>query len=436
MLASFRFLLLVLLAPLLEAQLLFDPGPRYMPPWAMAQPLRRIQFDYDPAASSQTNGAALEAVAENLSPGDRLEIGGGTYHIEGLFKIDIVATAATPIWIVAAPGEHVKITRSNAGQNVINVGKATPARFVVIQDIEFEGGSVGVAIWDVEDLWLDRCHIHDTGNVGISAQAVDTARLWITRNEVHDPGGTAEGIYLGSNNAARISHHSVIAQNHVHHTFGTQGEGIEVKQGSYANLIAENVVHDCNWPCIVVMGTGGMPRNIIERNLCYGSGDHTMQVQGEAIVRNNLLFDAALATFASGDHQGQVRDLTVVHNTMVNSGEAVLLNDWTSRPNMVFANNACYSQSSNALRFGGASDAGVLVTGNVIFGSTHGSSGGWTLGNGLVDFVKVTWNGNRRNARPSANSALLNAGSPTWSVLFDHRGFFRRGSLESGAFDG
>ena len=36
-------------------------------------------------------------------------------------------------------------------------------------------------------------------------------------------------------------------------------------------------------------GTAGKPVNIIERNLCRRSANSTMQVQGEAIVRNNVL---------------------------------------------------------------------------------------------------------------------------------------------------
>ncbi len=80
-------------------------------------------------------------------------------------------------------------------------------------------------------------------------------------------------------------------ENHIHNCRGDQGDGIEVKQGSWGNLIAEK------------------PVNVIERNLCRRSTDSTMQVQGEAIVRNNVLIGASGSGFASTDHQGQTLNL-------------------------------------------------------------------------------------------------------------------------------
>ena len=52
-------------------------------------------------------------------------------------------------------------------------------------------------------------------------------------------------------------------------------------------------------------------------------------------------------------------------------GQAVNLSDWDGRPGMVFANNACYSQSSYGLRMNGST--GVEVVGNVVFGSVTGA---------------------------------------------------------------
>ena len=79
-------------------------------------------------------------------------------------------------------------------------------------------------------------------------------------------------------------------------------DGIKLKQGSWGNLIAENRVHDCDYLCITVCGTGGKRQNVIERDICYRRRDSVMQVQGEAIVRNNLLIDGKNAAFNSTDH--------------------------------------------------------------------------------------------------------------------------------------
>jgi hypothetical protein len=154
--------------------------------------------------------------------------------------------------------------------------------------------------------------VRDTGDVGISANARDTSFLHITRNEIWNTGGTGEGMYLGGNNAGVIMSRSVIALNHVRDTNNgtTQGDGIEVKQGSWGNWIAENLIHDCNYPCLLVYGTAGQPENIVERNICYRGNDHAIQIQGDCIVRNNLAIGAAGSAFASQPHQGNPTRMT------------------------------------------------------------------------------------------------------------------------------
>ncbi len=52
-------------------------------------------------------------------------------------------------------------------------------------------------------------------------------------------------MYLGANNSVHRMTRSIVALNHCYDTTGTlQGDGIEVKQGSHTNWIAENHVHD------------------------------------------------------------------------------------------------------------------------------------------------------------------------------------------------
>jgi hypothetical protein len=193
----------------------------------------------------------------------------------------------------------------------------------------------------------------------------------------------------------------VIALNHVHDCRGDQGDGIEVKQGSWGNLIAQNDVHDTNYPCITVYGTAGKPVNIIERNLCRRSKDHAMQVQGEAIVRNNVLISAGGSGFASTDHQGRTLNLQVVHNTIINAGHAFSGGSWHGREGMLLANNVLYSRDKNALHFANGKD-GVTITGNVVVGS--GPKDGTSPGRGLEDFAGVSWDAETYDATPAASA--------------------------------
>jgi hypothetical protein len=395
------------------------PAPQadYDPPWSSAVPARVIAFDHDPELSAAQNGAALKAAVQVLVAGDRLEIGSGVYSIDSFFTIDRIGTPDAPIWIAARAGATPVLTRVDAAQNAVNIGSSGPARYLVLEGLEIRGGDTGLRIHQASHVWIERCHVHDCAGPGITALSADTSFLYLLRNRIHHTAGTGEGMYLGANDGMHVTHDTTVALNHVHHTGGTQGDGIELKQGSWGNRIAENLVHDTPYPAILVYGTAGQPANVVERNVCYRSGDNVMQVQGEAIVRANLLV-GGLQAFQSGDHQGSTRDLVVVHNTIVSTGRAANLQTWGGRPGMVFANNAIYSRDAEAVRFGSGS-AGVALGGNVALGSVVGASFGFAPGSGLADFVALAWDASALDARPRAGGALIGRADPLWLVDVD-----------------
>ena len=374
-------------------------GAAYQPEWAAIAPKRVI-----PHAGG--DGAALVKAVEALQPGDKLEIAAGTYSVERMWDVRVSGTREAPIWITAAEGATVIITRPDAKQNLINIGQGGPVAFFCLRGLEFTGGSHGVRLGQCEDVWIDQCHIHHNDGPNLTANSGNTRRLFLTRNHLHHGGGVAEGMYLGANNGDHIMSESVIALNHVHDCRGEQGDGIEVKQGSWGNLIAENHIHDTNYPCITVYGTAGKPVNIIERNLCYNSGDNVMQVQGEAIVRNNVLINGAGAGFASTDHQGKTLNLQVINNTILNSAHAFRGGSWNGREGMVLANNILYSRDANALNYANG-NAGVITTGNVVFGD--GPKDGCVKGRGFEDFPGVSLDGARHDATPASDARFENA---------------------------
>ena len=397
----------------------------YDPSWSGVTPTSTVSFT--------GTASTLEAAMNALTPGDKMEIAAGTYNLTSKFNLDVQGTPSAPIWIAPATGATVVINMT-ATQNIMNIGENSQTRYLCIRGIEFTGNSSGLRLYDCTQVWLDQNHIHNTGDAAITTNTHDTSYLHITRNDIHNTGGTGEGMYLGANNGAVIMSNSIIALNHVHDilTGISQGDGIEVKQGSYGNLIAENLVHDTNYPCILVYGTAGQAQNIVERNVCYNSGDNTMQIQGECIVRNNLCINGAGSAFASQPHQGNPVNLQVVHNTFVNSGRAAKLSSWGGAANMVFANNACYSTANMAIDCNGIS--GVTFAGNVCFGSvTSGIT--FTTGNGLSDFTNITTSGANRDAHPGTGSALLGAASTTYATTADLEGTTRTAPHDAGCLE-
>lgn len=372
---------------------------RYAPAWSNIAPQRVIKL-------SGPDGDSLVKAVAALQPGDQLVIAAGTYRIERMWDIRAIGTAEAPIWIVAEEGAQVVLTRSDDRQNVVNIGQGGAVEYLCLRGVEITGGSHGLRLGQCREVWIDRCHIHHTGQVCLSANSADTSRLFLTRNHLHHGGGHGEGMYLGANEGEFIMSESVIALNHIHDCRGSQGDGIEVKQGSWGNLIAENDVHDTQYPCITVYGTAGKPVNVIERNLCRRSDNHTMQVQGEAIVRNNILISAKGAGFASTDHQGKSLNLQVIHNTIINTGDAFKGGSWNGREGMLLANNVLYSRDRNAVNFPNGRE-GVILTGNIIVGD--GPKEGTSPGRGLEDFTKVTWDAAEHDATPAAGAPLNRA---------------------------
>lgn len=133
-----------------------------------------------------------------------------------------------------------------------------------------------------------------------------------------------------------------------------------------------------------------------------------MQVQGEAIVRNNVLIGGKNAGFASTDHQGKSRNLQVVHNTIVNVGHAFRGGSWNAREGMILANNILYSRDANALHFANGKE-GVTITGNIVLGG--GPKDGCTRGRGLEDFTGLSWDGEKRDATPGPDAPFEKAAS-------------------------
>ena len=265
-------------------------------------------------------GDDFRAAMQNLAPGDTLVMHGGTYTLSSYFELDLAGTAGAPIEIRAAAGEQPAIHYVDDGQNIVNIADSA---FLTIDGIEFSGGSRGIRLTNSSDITIRNCHVHDTAANAISAndEGNDYARLAFVHNEIDHAGGTAEGFYLGCNEDACRVHDSLVANNYVHDLDGetvTQGDGIEIKAGSYANVVRDNVIHDTAYPGITLYYAHADAPNVIERNLVWNSGDNGIQVTADAIVRNNIVLGAAGAGIGVHASQGgDVANLAIVNNTVL-----------------------------------------------------------------------------------------------------------------------
>lgn len=379
-------------------------------------------------------GDDLRAAIAALGPGDELLLRGGTYSFNSGFRITVNGTAAAPVTIRAKDGERPLIVQTNAGQNILEI---SGSNFLVLRGIAFTGGSHGIRLMGSNDITIEDCEIYETGDVALSANSGGTyQRLRLRRNHIHHTNGTGEGMYLGCNSDACRVANSLIEGNYIHHTNRAtveQGDGIELKEGSYGNVIRDNVIHDTNYPGIITYSTAGNgPANVIEGNVIWNTNDNSIQAAADAIIRNNIVLGSSVS-FQS--HQaGSPSNIQFVHNTVIANGDGVNVRNVTG--SVLIANNAVYAQGGTAIRLISGSTGLVSLAGNVGQGGLSGASTGYVNGNGIaLDFVAAHFNGAPPiDLFPRAGSALIGAAVAAHAVAADFNGTSRSGSADAGAY--
>jgi MYXO-CTERM domain-containing protein len=388
-----------------------------------ASPAHATTYEIDSTANLGSEVARLIA-------GDELVLRGGTYTLSARLTISVSGTASAPITIRGRDGEVAHLTR-DATQNVINV---VGARYLVLKNLEVSGGSHGIRLDDASFVSIEDCHVHDTGDVAISANIDGKTYqgLRLVRNHIHHTNNTGEGMYLGCNSGACTMFESVIEGNYIHDTRGDsviQGDGIEIKQGSWGNIVRDNVIHATNYPCILLYGTASNPQNIVERNVMWDCGDHGIQVEADAVVRNNIVLGAGANGIHSQVHQQNgPENLVIVHNTVVVQNHAV--RSATPVGPVVIANNALYSSGGSAIQVASAS-ALFAISGNLGSGALTGVTSGFDAGGSVTsDFVDAAG----RNVFPASGSKLIGSGDAARVVEDDFNATPRLGVADIGAY--
>lgn len=395
-------------------------------------PARAAVYQIDP-------GDSLQAAIDLLLPGDQLVLEGGTYVLSSRLSVAVTGTPLQPIVIRAAAGEVAELHYPSAAQNVINVESAA---HLVLRGLEVTGGSHGIRIAASSFVTIEDCHVHDVGDVGISANVPGSvySGLRIRRNHIHHTNNTGEGMYLGCNSNGCQLANSLIEGNYVHHTNGpsvSQGDGIEIKEGSWGNVVRDNVIHDTNYPCILTYSTAGNgPPNVIERNLLFNCGDHAIQTAADAIVRNNVILGAAGDGIRSQPHQaGTPANLVVVHNTVLSAGANAFRASGITG-SLVLANNVFHAPNGYAISLDGTL-SGVVVSANLGAGALLNVAGGFTGAGTLAgDFVAASMSGAPpQDLFPATGGRLVGGGDDAWAAPVDWNVRPRRGSVDAGAYE-
>ncbi len=247
-----------------------------------------------------------------------------------------------------------------------------------------------------------------------------------------------EGMYLGCNNNTCRLTNSLIIGNYVHHTRSTSSggnDGIEVKVGSYNNIIRDNVIHDTNiaekYPCIFVYG-GGSGINTVEGNAMWNCGEGIYAVS-DAVVRNNVIFNSDSGISSYSHQQVATRkNLTIVNNTIYNHGTCLYLR-MSGVTGVIVANNAVYCGSTTAVDASGLSS--VTLSANYVSGALSSVSidnsaffAGGLAANAFNDPANLDfW--------PKSGSPLLGKANVSFVPPLDFNGTSRTAQFEVGAYE-
>ncbi len=387
------------------------------------------------AATYDVNpGDDLFGIIEGVVAGDEVIVHAGTYSSQQqggswFRQLTLNGTEADPIVIRAGDGEAVLIEGDpGASQNTINI----EGSWYTWKGFEMAYGSHAVRIHTSDHATFEDLHIHDTGDVGISANVggMTYEALLIKGLHIHDTAGTGECMYLGCNDDACQMFDSIIESNWCHDTYNSsQGDGIEVKTGSYGNVIRNNVIHDVQYPGITMYGTRGRAANIVEGNVIWNAGDNGIQLVSEALVQNNIVLNSGNNGIQAKNSQGQdPSDLIIVHNTVIDAGAACMKgNDWDGATNIDVANNAFFCEGGTAINVvGGEGDTEWAA--NAVVGS---STAGNTTPGAMADLADL----GGRDVYPADDASLIDAGDVAWISATDFFCTTRTGAPDQGAYE-
>jgi hypothetical protein len=348
------------------------------------------------------------------------------------------------------------------------------AQYLVIKGLTITDGGRGIFIMEDGNIpskfvTLEGNHIHHTGGAGIAANNDGTTYqgMHFFRNEINNTDGKGEGMYLGCNKDKCQFFDGIIENNYIHDlvdpgnpSFDYDGDGIELKYGSYNNIIRDNVIVNTHYPGVTTYGVNSNGnRNIIERNVMWDLQNHGIQAAADTIVQNNLILSAAMDGIHIQAHLDQANpeenvppvipgNLDVLNNTVranvgnnatgfseVHTGIRINTEAGFTSGTILLANNALYVDGNG---FGirmhqppaghpvvfinniGVED-GIWKTTSLLFDAS---------GNLNDDFVDIF----NLDAFPAFNSRLIGTGSINDQSDNDFNSNDRSGSNDVGAY--
>jgi len=246
-------------------------------------------------------------------------------------------------------------------------------------------------------------------------------------------------MYIGCHDGSCLTTNSLIEGNYIHHTRGTSSggnDGIEIKFGSYGNIVRDNVIHDTNigrkYPGIFLYG-GGKGVNIVEGNVIWNAGEG-IQVVSDAIIRNNIIFNCSATGITAAPHAAvpHMQNVKIVNNTIDNHPRGVLIR-WENTEQLTFANNAVYCPETTAIDASGIKSS--TFSANYIAGRLIGATvddSAFCNGGMIAEAFSAPV---EHDYWPRPGSLLINHANPDLAPMLDFNHITRKPPFDVGAYE-
>jgi len=289
-------------------------------------------------------GDDLKTAIESLFFGDTLivhSVGGDGTGQYDRFKVYNLRgdNPRTPekewITVQAAEGEPRPVIYDSSYSSYNLVEFLDYIQYAKIIGLEFWRGSDSIKLPGTsgDHVIFEDLYMHEIGNTGINLSSCGNVSFMEIRGcEIADTGyaGHGEGMYLGTHgtqgSGSGILRDSIIEFNYVHHCYGSQGDGIELKYECYRNVVRDNVIHDTQYPGILSHGTAlptAADNNILTRNVIWNSGDNGIQTHQTTTITNNVVFSSSrcINVGENTSNSGILHDVYIYNNTFYDSGD-------------------------------------------------------------------------------------------------------------------
>ncbi len=406
-------------------------------------------------------GDNLQTAIESLSYGDTLIVhsvgGDGTGRYDHFRVYNLRGdNPRTPdnewITVQAADGEPRPVIYGGS-YNLYNLVEFRDyIGYAKIIGLEFDGGSDSIKLPGTsgDHVIFEDLYMHNIGNTGINLSSCGNVSFMEIRGcEITDTGyaGNGEGMYLGTHGyqgtGAGILRDSIIEYNYVHHCYGSQGDGIEVKYECYRNIVRDNVIHDTQYPGILSHGTArptAADNNILTRNVIWNSGDNGIQTHQTTTIVNNVVFSSSrcINVGENTSNSGILHDIYVYNNTFYSASSRTAGFYVSGKTNVEICNNLFYQPSAGSLAVTFDGTVGIVSSGNYYYGTTQNLPGGFTAGPAPADaFINSSTTPGVIDLYLQGGTALENAGDNTYAPADDFNETSRPqdGTAEPGAYE-